>query len=367
LPKQNTNVVPVKSVNLLKHVILSAFLILTTPLFSQVQTFVWQGIERQYLISIPVEHQETMPILFFLHGMGADITQLDKENHFQAIADNDHWAIVVPQALFEGQGTRWNVGFRNSKIDDTGFLMALLDTLAMQYPIDLDSVFFTGLSMGGSMTHRMAIEHGDRITACAPVSGLITHDIASRTPIVPVRILHIHGTNDTIVGYNGTSQAFGDTLGIGVDSILCYWKKANACVDAPVIDTFPDRKNDGLLFVRYTYEGDATLQHIKVIGGTHTWYKSEDEYDISYLTEIHKFFMSNEPIMVQFWPDIISDKITTCALKESVLKVVNIQGRIVATHLVKPGTQQFDLGNLPQGLYFIQDETTGTVKKMLVK
>ena len=76
-----------KSVNLLKHIVLSAFLILATPLFSQVQTFAWQGVQRQYLIKIPAEHQETMPILFFLHGMGANITQLEEENHFQTIAD----------------------------------------------------------------------------------------------------------------------------------------------------------------------------------------------------------------------------------------------------------------------------------------
>ena len=353
----------VKSVNLLKRIVLSAFLILTIPLFSQVQNFVWQGVERQYLIKIPAEHSENMPILFFLHGMGAEITQLDKEDHFQAIADKDHWAIVVPQALFEGQGTRWNAGFTNSNIDDSGFLMALLDTLAVQYPIDLDSVFFTGLSMGGCMTHRMAIEHGDRITACAPVSGLITHRMASQTSVAPVRLLHIHGTNDSIVGYNGSSQRFGDTLGIGVDSILDYWKKANACVTEPIIDTLPDRRNDGLLFVRYTYEGDATLQHIKVIGGPHTWYMSDAQNDISYLTEIHKFFSSN----VKMYPNLILGKITIESVTQSRLKVVDLQGRVVAKHIVKQGTHQIDFGNLPQGLYFIKDETTGAVEKLLVK
>ena len=268
-----------KTRNTLKISALFALLMLCGPLFSQVQTFEWQNTQRQYLIKIPENHSEKMPILYFLHGLGDNITRLDNEFHFQQIADEFQWAVVIPQALSQSGATMWNAGLMASSIDDSGFLMALLDALAEQYPINLDSVFFTGFSMGGFMTHRMAIEHGDRITACAPVSGLITHSMASHTAVAPVRMLHIHGTADPVVGYDGNSQYFGGNLGLNVDAILNYWKNANGCVAEPVIDTFPDLKNDGLRFVRYTYEGDAELQHIKVIGGNHTWHMSENQYD----------------------------------------------------------------------------------------
>ena len=353
---------------------LSVLLLFCGSLFSQIQTFEWQGTQRQYLIKIPENHSETMPILYFLHGLGDNITRLDNEFHFQQVADEFQWAVVIPQALSQSGATMWNAGLMASSIDDSGFLMALLDALAEQYPIDLDSVFFTGFSMGGFMTHRMAIEHGDRITACAPVSGLITHSMASQAAVAPMRMLHIHGTADPVVGYDGNSQYFGGNLGLSVDAILDYWKNANHCVDEPVIDTFPDLKNDGLRFVRYTYEGDAELQHIKVIGGNHTWYMSENQYDIGYLTEIHKFFTINSgndgvaelgQNTLQLWPNPTSGQVTMEVSTATAVEVFDIQGRKVAQYPLKSGNNHIDLENFPEGLYFIKGEN-GKVQKLLL-
>ena len=364
-----------KTKNILKISVLSALLWLCGPLFSQIQTFEWQGVQRQYLVRAP-QHTEktTVPVLYFLHGWTDNITHVDNEFHFQQIADQFEWTIVVPQALDEGSGTMWNAGLYTSNTDDSGFLMALLDSLVEPYNLNLDSVFFTGFSMGGFMTHRMAIEHGDRITACAPVSGLITFSMSSHTPVAPVRMLDIHGTADPVVGYNGTSQYFG-TLGLGVDAILDYWKTANRCVDEPVIDTFPDLKNDGLLFVRYTYEGEAELQHIKVIGGNHSWYHSEAQYDIGYLTEIHKFFVGKgggnvgiaEPEQRPFnlWPNPTSGCFTIQVENSTHVEMMDLQGRCVVKYALTPGSHQIDLGDLPKGLYLIKDEN-GTVEKLLL-
>ena len=316
-----------------------------------------------------------MPILYFLHGLGDNITRLDNEFHFQQVADEFQWAVVIPQALTQSGATMWNAGLMASSIDDSGFLMALLDALAEQYPINLDSVFFTGFSMGGFMSHRMAIEHGDRITACAPVSGLITHSM-SNLSATPVRMLHIHGTSDPVVGYDGNSQYFGGNLGLSVEAILNYWKNANGCVAEPVIDTFPDLKNDGLRFVRYTYEGDAELQHIKVIGGNHTWYMSENQYDIGYLTEIHKFFTINngyvdvaehEQNTLQLWPNPTSGCVTIKVDDDTVVEVMDVQGRCVAKYALKSGTQQIELRDLTEGLYFIKGENGAVSKVMLTK
>ena len=281
----------------------------------------------------------------------------------------------MPQALNEGYGTMWNAGLMNSNTDDAGFLLALLDTLSARGLVNLDSVFFTGFSMGGFMTHRMAIEHGNRITACAPVSGLITHSLSNRQAVSPVKMLHIHGTADPVVGYDGNSQYFGGNLGLGVEAILDYWETANNCTGEPVIDTFPNLRNDGLRFVRYTYQGDAPLQHIKVIGGNHTWYHSEEQYDIGYMTEIYKFFTSNnggnagitQPTQkaLSLWPNPTTGSITVELPKKSHIEVIDMLGHIVATYQLQPGTHHLDLTRLPKGLYLIKDQTSGTQSKVL--
>lgn len=342
---------------------------------AQIQHFEWQGVQREYLLKTPSQHNETMPILYFLHGLGDNITRLDNEFHFQQIADEFGWMLVIPQALSQSGSTMWNAALMSSSIDDSGFLMALLDTLAKHQPIDLDSVFFTGFSMGGFMTHRMAIEHGDRITGCAPVSGLITHTMASHTAVAPVRMLHIHGTADPVVGYNGNSQYFGGNLGLNVDAIIDYWKNANHCVDEPVIDTLPDLHNDGLRFVRYTYEGEAELQLLKVIGGNHSWYHNANQYDISYMEEIHKFFTTNniqvgvnEPTNsgLRLWPNPTSGSITIEVDADMDLSVFDLQGRLLARQSVQKGLNSIDLSTLQDGLYFIKT-SEGTVSKMMVR
>ena len=343
---------------------------------AQIQYFEWQGTQRQYLLKMPTQAKETMPIVYFLHGLGDNITRLDNEFHFQQVADEYGWIMVIPQALSQSGATMWNAAMMNSNIDDSGFLMALLDTLAVHHPVNLDSVFFTGFSMGGFMTHRMAIEHGDRITACAPVSGLITHAMASHTAVAPVRMLHIHGTTDPVVGYDGNSQYFGGNLGLGVEAILNYWKNANNCLGEPTIDTLPDLHNDGLLFVRYSYKGDEELQHLKVIGGNHTWYLNENQTDISYFKEIHDFFTKgtggNEGIAepnssrLHLWPNPTTGQCSIEAATNSNLEIIDLQGRVVATYPLKKGTNQIDLSEFQEGLYLFRT-LEGNMGKVIVR
>ena len=361
-----------KTLRLLSFAFLLAFLLTGGTLSAQIQNFEWQNVQREYLVRTPSQQDGDVPVLYFLHGLGDNITRLDNEFHFQQIADQIGWAIVVPQALNEGYGTMWNAGLTASTTNDSGFLMALLDSLVEPYHINLDSVFFTGFSMGGFMSHRMAIEHGDRITACAPVSGLITTYMANHTAVAPVRMLHIHGTTDPVVGYDGGSQYFGYQLGLSVENILKYWQDANGCTGEPEIDTLPDLKNDGLLFVRYTYDCGTELQHIKVIGGVHNWYQNANQYDISYFDEIIKFFKGNnnttsvadhtESKILKVYPNPTSGQINIEVSEASAIEVIDLQGRVVATPSLKPGLNTIDLGYLTEGMYFLKSGKGAAVR-----
>lgn len=341
--------------------------------FAQIQNFEWQGVQREYLVKTP-ENAESMPVLFFLHGLGDNITRLDNEFHFQNVADEYNWMVVVPQALNEGYGSMWNAGLTASTTNDHGFLMALLDSLAVQYPVNQDSVFFTGFSMGGFMSHCMAIRHGDRINAAAPVSGLITTPYANMTPVAPVRILHIHGTTDPVVGYDGGSQYFGYQLGLSVDNILNYWKNANGCSNEPIIDTLPDLQNDGLRFVQYVYTGPKELRHLKVIGGVHSWYHSDSQYDIGYMNYIHDFFtdkLSYDNVKnpttgdLNVYPNPASGQIKIELNSPSDIEIIDIQGRTVRQAQCEAGVATLDLQGVKKGVYFLRGN--GVTTKIVLK
>lgn len=363
-----------KTTRLLSLAILLTFMVTGGKITAQIQHFEWQNVQREYLVRTPAQQDGDVPVLYFLHGLGDNITRLDNEFHFQQIADQTGWAVVVPQALNEGYGTMWNAGLTASTTNDSGFLMALLDSLVEPYHINLDSVFFTGFSMGGFMTHRMAIEHGDRITACAPVSGLITTYMANHTAVAPVRMLHIHGTADPVVGYDGGSQYFGYQLGLSVENILNYWKNANGCSGEPEIDTLPDLHNDGLRFVRYTYDCGTELQHIKVIGGNHSWYLNASQTDISYFDEIVKFFKGTgnittlpdqvEPCRLNVYPNPTTGLFYIEMSESASVEVLDLQGRVVFRQFLDQGVNTLDLGPLSEGMYFLKSGE-GTVVKIL--
>lgn len=341
--------------------------------FAQIQNFEWQGVQREYLVKTP-ENAESLPVLFFLHGLGDNITRLDNEFHFQQVADEYNWMVVVPQALNEGYGTMWNAGLSASTTNDHGFLMALLDSLAVQYPVNQDSVFFTGFSMGGFMSHCMAIRHGDRINAAAPVSGLISTPYANMTPVAPVRMLHIHGTTDPVVGYDGGSEYFGYQLGLSVENILNYWINTNNCSNEPVIDTLPDTHNDGLRFVEYVYPGTKELRHLKVIGGVHSWYHSDSQYDIGYMNYIHDFFtgklsydnVSNPTTgSLHVYPNPASGQIKIELDSPSEIELIDIQGCTVIKKQFVEGVALLDLQGIPNGVYFLKGN--GVTEKIIIE
>lgn len=360
-----------KTRSLLLITILTIFF--STHCLAQIQNFEWQNVQREYLVRTP-ENYESLPVMFFLHGLGDNITRLDNEFHFQQIADNFNWMVVIPQAINEGNGSMWNAALMNSTIDDSGFLMALLDSLAVQYPINQDSVFFTGFSMGGFMSHRMAIEHGDRINAAAPVSGLITYAIANQAAVAPVRMLHIHGTNDNVVGYDGYSQYFGSNLGLGVDAILDYWKNANGCTDAPVIDTLPDTHNNGLRFVEYIYSGTKELRFLKAIGGTHSWYRNANQHDIDYITYIHDFFtgkLSYDKVhnpttgSLNVYPNPTNGKIKIELDSPTTIEVIDIKGNTILYKQFDAGIANLDLQGVENGIYFVKGN--GLTEKIVLE
>ena len=357
--------------NLLIITLLSLFL--STNCFAQIQTIEWQGMQRQYLVKTP-ENYESLPVLFFLHGLGDNINHVNSEHNFQQVVNRFNWMVVIPQAINEGNGTMWNAALMNSTIDDSGFLMALLDSLAVQYPINQDSVFFTGFSMGGFMSHRMAIEHGDRINAAAPVSGLITYAMANQTPVAPVRLLHIHGTSDNVVGDNGYSQYFGSNLGLGVDAILNYWRNANGCTNEPIIDSLPDTHNDGLRFVQYVYPGTKELRFLKVIGGTHSWYRNANQYDISYIDYIHDFFTGknavnnvNNPTTgeLKVYPNPTNGQIKIELSSPTSVEVIDIQGRTILQQQADSCVVFIDLKGTQSGVYFVK--ANGLTEKIVLE
>ena len=370
--------------------------LVSTFVFGQTQTtreLVWDSQTRQYIEYIPTAYnsENPMPVMFCLHGLGDNMQNFFNNQHLNEWGEMANWIIITPQALdaqvplVGSVGAAWNSGaginmgmpiIINENVDDSGFLMAILDSLENHLNINTDSVFFMGFSMGGFMSNRMAIEHGDRINAIASISGTIGIAVKDQIPVAKVNTLHFHGTNDETIAYEDAGFPIGGTnysTGLGAEQTVDYWKNHNQCGNEAIHTFFPDEKEDGLTFERFLYKNESeNIQTalIKANNGIHDWYYTPVN-DIHYSIEIYKFFTNTmdfptdiknttieslniypNPASKEIWIEylILKDKPVTK------IEVFNIEGKLILTQPIRSGfgIEQIDVSNLSEGNYIIK-------------
>ena len=356
------------------------------------KTITWDGQERQYIEYVPTSYSaaQTAPVLFMLHGMGDDINNFFQATQIRNVAEEQGWIVICPQALdfnYENPllggsydfGTCWNVGSTvhvsfemygiplnfdvtvNENVDDEGFLMAALEATKAEYNVDQDKVFFAGFSLGGFMSHRMAIQHGDAINSIAAVSGVIGNDLTTLIPVDNVNVLQIFGTSDEMITYDYAMislQSLGYyNLGLPVEETVEYWRAFNQCDETPIVEQYPDTHNDGLTFEMYRYlngNNDSRVAFIKVYNGTHTWYSGYN-HDIDYNTEIVNFFNNTTDVngmeettnnTLAVYPNPANDVIN---VGKDVVSIYDLCGKLVIK-----GSGSIDVSTLPEGMYFVK-------------
>lgn len=87
--------------------------------------------------------------------------------------------------------------------DDSQYLIDIIDEVSAKFPIDQSRIYIVGHSNGGFMTHRMACDHSDRIAAIVTLAGMQFKDQSMCKAKHPISFLHIHGTADVKILYNG--------------------------------------------------------------------------------------------------------------------------------------------------------------------
>jgi predicted peptidase len=129
------------------------------------------------------------PLIVFLHGSGERGSDLEKVKIHgpPMIAEKREdlpFIVVSPQAEagrnFEGDA-----------------VIALLDEIVRQLPVDKDRIYLTGLSMGGFATWAWAIQEPSRFAAIAPIAAGWTTEDACKLKGIP--IWAFHGTKDGAV------------------------------------------------------------------------------------------------------------------------------------------------------------------------
>lgn len=230
------------------------------------------GQERSYFLHLPSNYNDTIatPLFLNFHGFGGSASDFMNEVDMSYLADQENFILVYPQGTCLEGFSHWNTslpGINNkSEADDFNFIEALLDQISLEYNVDRERIYACGYSNGGMFAYGLANFRSDLIAAVASVSGTMVD--FNGTTSHPMPVLHLHGTSDLIIPYEGNSDYNS------AQTVLEHWVNFNNTINNPTLIT---DSNGGMTIEHYVYDqGDnnVSVEHYKYIGGEHIWFNA---------------------------------------------------------------------------------------------
>ena len=140
-----------------------------------------------YVKYLPADYDENKkyPLVFFLHGAGErgdnhDVASRHGYARYMREEGKEYpFIYIAPQCP---QDKYWGCY--------TESLLAFLDYICMELPVDIDRIYLTGLSMGGTGTWMLAMADPDRFAAIAPVCGSGICWYGGAVKDIPVMMYH---------------------------------------------------------------------------------------------------------------------------------------------------------------------------------
>jgi polyhydroxybutyrate depolymerase len=243
-------------------------------------TLTHAGRERHYVVRVPrvlTQTSDPVPVVLVLHGGGGNAANAESMTGFTRLVERERILVVYP----EGTGGRpdrlltWNAGHccsyaMDNRVDDVGFIAALLDTLAARYPVDPARIYATGMSNGAMMAHRLGRELSHRLAAIGPVVGALFGDEPPARG--PLAALSVNGLLDEAVPPNGGptgGRSAREWDGTPTRPNLeqgTYWARANGC------DPVPARAELGQVITwRYICPAGQDVEVWQIKDNGHAW------------------------------------------------------------------------------------------------
>jgi polyhydroxybutyrate depolymerase len=244
------------------------------------------GWRRSYAVHVPANRPAGSPaLLIVLHGRRLSSPEMRRISQFDAVADRHGFVAVYP----DGHRASWNDGCGGTPaardgVDDVRFIGCLIDRLVDRVGVDPSRIAVAGLSNGGSMCHRLALELSDRITAMASVAGPMCAAMAATTPSHAVSVLIIHGTADAYARIDGGPPhgvlprvirlLLGRRTVLSVSDTAARWQAINGCTRETLREELPPTAGDptSVECVGTVDDSGNTATECWIVhGGGHTW------------------------------------------------------------------------------------------------
>ncbi|MET2984722.1 alpha/beta hydrolase family esterase [Aureibaculum conchae] len=263
------------------------------------QKIVVDGTKREYHMYMP-NKQPNKPLVILLHGNRGSYNQVIGKRRIKSpqkvwldLAKQHNFIVVVPNGNLGTNNKRgWNDCRNdvegNPESNDVLFISQLLDKIKTEYNHNEDKVFVAGVSNGGQMAMRLAMEIPEKITAFAAIIASMPENSKCKDSNIPISALFMNGTADPILPYEGGQMASSRGLVKSTEESIAYWVKRNGIFENPIENSMDDidKKDKStatkLLYKKGTNNTEVTL--CRIINGGHTEPSKKEKY--------RKFFKS---------------------------------------------------------------------------
>ena len=193
--------------------------------------------DRSVLV-LPLEFVDgETPLIVSLHGYGGDSFYQSSYLPLHERVNTRGIALLLPNGQRDAQGYRfWNPTDRccesgKTGEDDVGYLTELV---AMASRVrDFGPVYFFGLSNGGFMSYHMACKGLPGLRAVASLAGTSYVEDSSCDAAPPVSVLHIHGTADSVILFDGDEREPNPdgerAFYAGAEEMVMRWSQRAGC------------------------------------------------------------------------------------------------------------------------------------------
>ncbi len=363
----------------------------------------FQGYYRTFITHIPPNYTGTdsVPLVFVLHGGGGTANGMISFSEFDLVSDTAVFIAVFPQGVVEASsgGYTWADGrgtpADTAGIDDVGFISALIDHINSNYEINNSKVYACGMSNGGFMSQRLAVDLNNRIAAVASVGSTIdSSQVFTYQPTLPVPVMLINGVDDPFVPFNGGPVNGSQGYAISSFELFNFWFQKNNCTGLIDSIQLPDvvTAESSTITKYYNHNCNCNSQIVlyKVNGGGHTWpgvpnflyelIAGQTNEDIHASVEIWEFFNNFEKcettnvieinydnsVPYKIFPNPTSGKFIVKSKGIEKIEILNTKG----TQIYIGKEKEIDLSQESNGIYFIKvttDKQTITKKLIIIK
>jgi polyhydroxybutyrate depolymerase len=178
------------------------------------------------------------------------------------VAESEKLILIYPEGLLRQNGeTGWNDcrgdATSLSTADDVTFINDLIQQFHSSFTIDPERIYASGVSNGGFMSLRLALEISDQIAAVGVISAGMPAISKCADAVRPTSILFMNGTADPLVPFlGGTIGDLADGRGSvqSVPDSVQYWTDFNQTLQVAPVSDFSDTDiTDGSTVRRYRY------------------------------------------------------------------------------------------------------------------